>query len=66
MKNMCYNKGTKKKERNKKCFYLSKNKVRTVPWTIKFEADKGRQSAAGTRRKNKGKEGIKSDDSFPL
>ena len=55
---------TQKKEINKKCLKLSKSSRGYTDELIRL-ADRGRQSAVGTRQTNKEKEGTKSDDSFP-
>ena len=55
-----------RKETNKKCLVISEvNKERTVRWTTKFEADGVGKVPQGRGERKKGKEGTKSDDSFP-
>ena len=63
MKNICYNKDTKEKETNKKCFKFS---IRRNQCTIEIanqeDQQKGRRD---TSKEKNGKEGTKSDDSLP-
>ena len=63
MKNFCYNKDTKMKERNKKCFKLSIIYGEKANEQVKL----GRQGSAKGRRdtakEKKYQEGTKSDDS---
>ena len=52
MKNLCYNKGTKEKETNKKCFNQTKKERKNSNARIE-KAERVRQSAVGIRRKKK-------------
>ena len=51
MKNLCYNRGTKDKNRQN-LFESFSLKRRTVRCTINFQAEVDRRAAAGTRQNN--------------
>ena len=64
MKIICYNKATKEKETNKKCFNLTKNNRSKTDARVIASQTRDLASVAGTQQKISYKEGTKSDDSL--
>ena len=65
MKNLCYNKATKRKKQTKNVSNFQKEDKPMNKYNIANKRE-GWQGAVGIRQRTKRKEGTKSDDSFPF